>query len=273
MSSYYRFHDVDSYDTPDNVKKSWLFPLLGHCRAYFYFDNFHTFAVSGMAARRGKLDKDAQIRFSSRNLDLIERCGGKIHLRGLNFLRSVADRPVVVIANHMSLLETGILHAICREYLDFSFVIKESLMHTAFMKDILKSFDAIPVTRNNPREDLKAVLTHGKRILSGGRSIIIFPQATRSATFNPEGFSSLGVKLAQKAGVPILPLALKTDIVGNGRGKLKDLGPIDIKKEVWFEFDAPQEISDDAAAHQKKIINFIADRVNYWRKLEEDNRK
>ena len=48
MSSYYRFHDVDSYDTPDNVKKSWLFPLLGHCRAYFYFDNFHTFAVSGM---------------------------------------------------------------------------------------------------------------------------------------------------------------------------------------------------------------------------------
>ncbi len=273
MSSYYRFHDVDRYDTPEGVKKSWLFPLLGHCRAYFYWDNFYTFAISGMAARRGKLDKDAQIRLSSRNIDLIERCGGKLHLRGLNNLRAVADRPVVVIANHMSLLETGILHAICREYLDFSFVIKESLMHTAFMKDILKSFDAIPVTRCNPREDLKAVLTHGKRILAGGRSIIIFPQATRSTEFNPAEFSSLGVKLAQRAQVPILPLALKTDIVGNGRGKLKDLGPIDIKKEVWFEFDAAQEISDDAAAHQKQITDFIADRLNLWRELEKEPRQ
>ena len=142
---------------------------MGKSRLYFYFDNFLTFCISGRAAQKGKLDKDAQIRYSSRNVDLIHKVGSKLHLRNLQNLRAVANTPVVVIANHMSLFETGILHAIIREYLDFSFVIKESLLHTPYMKDILNSFNAIAVTRTNPREDLKTVLTEGKKCLESGR--------------------------------------------------------------------------------------------------------
>ncbi len=270
MSKYYRFHNMDSYDTPADAKKSWLFPLMGKSRVYFYFDNFLTFCLAGTAAQKGKLDKDAQIRYSSRNITLVEKCGGKLHIRGLDKLRSVADKPVVVIGNHMSLFETGILHAIVRQYLNFSFVIKKSLLETPYMKDILNSFHAIPVSRTNPREDLKAVLAGGKKTLEEGRSIIVFPQATRSETFDPEKFSSIGVKLAKSAGVQILPMALKTDIIANGKGKFKDVGPVNVKKEVWFEFGDPMDVTGNGQEQQEKLISFISSRVDMWREMEKD---
>lgn len=273
MSKYYRFSGMNDYDTPEGVKKSWLFPLMGKSRLYFYFDNFLTFCLSGRAAQKGKLDKDAQIYYSSRNVDLVAKVGGKLHIRNLQYLREVADTPVVVIANHMSLFETGILHAICREYLDFSFVIKESLLHTPYMKDILNSFNAIAVTRTNPREDLKKVLTEGKKCLESGRALIIFPQATRDSDIHPDKFSSIGIKLAKSAGVKVLPLALKTDIIVNGKGKFRDVGPVHPENEVWFEFAPAMEITGNGQEQQEKIIQFLSEKVKYWRSLEKPEAK
>ena len=57
----------------------------------------------------------------------------------------------------------------------------------------------------------KAVLEGGKQRLQKGISIIVFPQTTRTVRFEPENFNSIGVKLAQRAKVPIIPLALRTD--------------------------------------------------------------
>ena len=54
--------------------------------------------------------------------------------------------------------------------------------------------------------------------------------------FKPEEFNSIGVKLAKKAGVPVVPVAIKTDFWGNGR-IIKELGPIDNKKTIHIKFD------------------------------------
>ena len=40
--------------------------------------------------------------------------------------------------------------------------------------------------RENPREDLKAVLDEGQNRLNANMSAIIFPQMTRSINFNPK---------------------------------------------------------------------------------------
>ncbi len=272
MTSY-RFSNVDSYDTPADARASRVFRLFGRSRFYFYFDNFRTYMRSGIEARRGKLDGDRQIWNSNRNLDLVERCGGHIHLRGLNHLREVAGQPVVVIANHMSMLETSTIHAIIREYLDFSFVVKASLMRTPFIKDILTAFKAVPMTRNNPRSDLKAILTSGKAVIDAGRAMIVFPQATRSREFHPEHFSSIGVKLAKHAGARVLPLALKTDFIDNGKGIFKDLGPIHPERDVWFEFGAPLEITGNGQHEQQQIIDFISSHLDEWNRQERERQR
>ena len=263
--SEYMFKGLDSYDTPSDHKVALGFKLMFKSRWYFYWRNFRTFMRSGRCAAKGKLDGDMQIHFSNDNIRLVEDCGSKVHLRGLNHLRDLNGKPVVIIGNHMSLLETAALHAIIREHVDFSFVVKESLLHTAYIKDILTSMKAIGVSRTNPREDLKTVLNEGKKALQAGRSMIVFPQSTRTREFDREQFNSIGVKLARAAKVPVLPLALKTDILESGK-IIRDLGPVYPEREVWFEFGAPMEIEGTGNAQQQYVEDFIAAAFERWKK-------
>ena len=58
--------------------------------------------------------------------------------------------------------------------------------------------------------------------LRNGMSVIIFPQTTRIMDFDRKQFNSMGVKLAKRAQVPVVPIALKTDAWGVGKW-IKDL--------------------------------------------------
>ena len=261
------FNDVDSYDTPAEHRVSRLFRFLGRSRWYFYAVNFAVFCRSGRLGKAGRLDKQAQIEQSNCNFKLVEDCGGKIHVRGLQNLRALNGRPCVLIANHMSLLECAILHAVCRQYVDFSFVIKASLLKVPFFRYILLALQAIPVSRTNPREDLKTVLIEGRRVLESGRSIIIFPQATRSEEIHEESFSTIGIKLAKSAQVPVLPFALKTDLIGVGK-HFRDLGPIRPERGVWFEFAPALEVVGNGREQHQEIISFIQNRLAEWKRLD-----
>lgn len=265
--SEYLFKNMDSYDTPENLPVSLAYKLMFCSRWYFYLKNFGIFIAAGKLGKQGKLDGDAQIAQSSGNVKLIENIGGHLHIRGLNHLRDLNGEPVVIIGNHMSLLETAMMHALIREHLDFSFVVKESLYDIPVFKYILSSMNAIAVTRTNPREDLKKVLSEGKKMLSMGRSMIVFPQSTRSATFDPAQFNSIGIKLAKSAGVRVVPLALKTDMLGIGK-LCRDLGPVYPHKDVWFEFGAPLTIEGNGQQQQQQVIEFISTCLERWNNQE-----
>ena len=254
---------ADSYDTADNVPHAFMDNLLLRSRWYFYLKNFGIFVRTGKCGRAGKLDCFNQTEFSNGNIRLLESVGGKLHLRGLNNIDKLNGQPAVIVANHMSLLETALLHSIMRPRLDFTFVIKRSLLDVKYFGDIMRALEAIPVDRVNPRDDFKVVLTEGKKRLEQGKSVVIFPQATRSEAFIPENFNTIGIKLAKAAGVPVLPLALKTDFLGNGK-ILRDMGPIHRKHEVYFEFAEPEMVTDSGKELHEKIIAFIQDRLNTW---------
>lgn len=259
---------LDSYDTPEDLPQSLLFKLMFNSRWYFYAVNFGVFCRTGRLGQLGKLDAEAQIRLSSMNLRLAERCGSCVHVRGREHLRALNGRPVVLMGNHMSLLETGVFHAVAREYVDFAFVVKDSLMRVPYFKDILKAIGNIPVERKNPRDDLKTVLTEGKKILESGKSLIVFPQSTRTASLDPEKFNSLGVKIAKSAGVPVVPFALKTDFLTQGKGIFRDLGPVHPGRHTWFEFGPAMEITGNGQEQLQKTIDFIQSRLEVWFKNE-----
>ena len=258
----------DSYDTPEDFPQSKLFKFMLRSRWYYYAGNFGVFCRTGRFGQLGKLDAAAQIRFSSMIFRLAESCGSQFHVRGREHLRNVAGKPVVLMGNHMSLLETGVFHAVAREYVDFAFVVKDSLMRVPYFKDILKSIGNSPVERKNPREDLKVVLSEGKRLLSEGKSLIVFPQSTRSATIDPEHFNSLGVKIAKAAGVPVVPFALKTDFLTQGKGIFRDLGPVYPGRHTWFEFGPAMEITGNGQEQLQKSIEFIQGRLDEWFRAE-----
>ena len=253
----------DSYDTPENVPHAWMDNMLLRSRWYFYWKNFGIFVRTGKCGQAGKLDGFNQIEFSNGNTRLLESVGGKLHLRGLDNIYKLNGQPAVIVANHMSLLETALLHSIMRPRLDFTFVIKRSLFDVKYFGDIMRSLEAIAVDRVNPRDDFKVVLAEGKERLSRGKSIVLFPQATRSEAFIPENFNTIGIKLAKSAGVPVLPLALKTDFLGNGR-IIRDMGPVRRKHQVYFEFGEPVMVTDSGKVLHENIIAFIQQRLKDW---------
>ena len=71
------------------------------------------------------------------------------------------------------------------------------------------------------------------------------------------------VKLAKKAGVPVVPVALKTDAWGNGK-RLKDFGRIDPLKKVYFSFGEPFEVKGKGTEEHQQIIDFIQGNLTKW---------
>lgn len=219
------------------------------------------FAASAKA-KQGKYNDEDWCKSSMASLGALENIGVMIQITGMNHIESL-DRPCVVIGNHMSLMEALILPIIIQPVRRVTFIVKQSLLDYPVFGHIMRARDPIALTRTNPRQDLKTVLEAGLERLKRGVSIIVFPQTTRMHRFDPGQFSTMGVKLALKANVPIVPLALKTDAWGNGK-YLKDFGRIDPTKPVHFAFDKPIRVTGRGVEEHKVIIQFISKKLTEW---------
>ncbi len=229
----------------------------------YYIRLLYTFLHSTFPARRGTLDRPKWAMYSHRCLRVVESVGGNVNISGLE---SVANQegPVVFIGNHMSLVETLILPGVVLAFRsDVNFVIKEELRHYPLLGSIFTALNLIAVSRKNPREDFKVVLREGHKILSEGGSVIIFPQATRSVDFDVQAFNTLGVKLAARAGVPVIPVAIKTDFHGNGKW-IKDMGPIHHRKPLYFKFGKPIPASGKSKEVHQQVVGFITQNLIAW---------
>jgi 1-acyl-sn-glycerol-3-phosphate acyltransferase len=192
----------------------------------------------------------------------LEAAGVGFEITGVENFRQL-EGPCVFIGNHMSILETFILPAIIEPYKDTTFVVKKSLIDYPVFRYVMRSREPVVVGREDPREDLKTVFEEGSRILASGRSIVVFPQKTRASVFIPEEFNTIGEKLAKKANVPIIPIALKTDAWNNGN-LLKDFGRIDPAKKVYFHFGEPLTVKIRGVEEHAEIIALIQAHLAKW---------
>ena len=213
-------------------------------------------------AKRGKYDNPAWCKSSFGALRALERKGVKFEISGINFIEQV-EKSCVIIGNHMSMMETVVLPIIIQPVRDVTFIVKQPLLEYPVFKHVMRSRDPIAVTRTNPRHDLKAVMEGGIERLNKGVSIIVFPLTTRTNLFDPKQFTTIGVKLAQKANVPIVPLALKTDAWSNGK-RLKDFGKIESSKKVHFAFGEPISVKRKGNEEHEAIIDFIQMKLQEW---------
>jgi len=252
----------DTYDTPGDACRWLMDRLFLGSRWFFVIGYIREIIRARSLAVKNAYDRGAWVESSHRILELIEGCGGRFHLRGLDNLRSLSG-AVVFISNHMSVLETFVFPCIIAPHREVTFVVKESLVKHFLFGPVMRSRDPIVVSRKNPREDFEVVMNKGKDLLSKGISIIIFPQNTRTAEFDIEGFNSLGVKLAKASGVHVLPVAIKTDFWENGRF-LKDIGPVSRHKPIHMVFGKPMQIVGRGKDEHRQIVEFIVDNLKQW---------
>lgn len=234
-----------------------LFPSL-----YFYTLFVATVYKYGMLAKNGKYDDLGWYHSSLSVLRSLERAGANIQITGLNVFNQISG-PCVIVANHMSTLETIILPGIVQPFKDVTFVIKRAIIEYPVFKYMLLTRDAIVVDRVNPREDLMRVLSEGAVQLAKGRSIVVFPQTTRTVTFDPSQFNTIGIKLARDAGVPIVPVAVRSDAWGIGRF-IKEFGKIDVSRPVRLAFGQPLKVEGRGNSTHQAVIRYIVDHLQAW---------
>ncbi|WP_341441970.1 lysophospholipid acyltransferase family protein [Oxobacter pfennigii] len=252
----------DTYDTLENAKRSFLDIISLGSRWYFVSRYVDVIVKARSLSLKGLYDDKAWAQSSYNVLKSVEACGGKVHIMGLNNLRSITQ-PVVFISNHMSVLETFLFPCMIAPLIKVTYVVKDSLITHPLFGPVMKSRDPIVVSRTNPREDFITVMTQGKELLDKGISVIIFPQSTRTAEFIPEQFNSMGIKLAKEANVPVVPIAIKTDFWENGK-IIKDVGPIKRKQPIYVKFSQPITINGAGKAEHKAIIDFISENLKRW---------
>jgi len=213
-------------------------------------------------AKKGKYDSEEWVESSYRTIRAMESVGAVFEINNLDIVKNLKS-PVVFLANHMSTLETFALPCLIQPFRKVTYVIKEGLTRYPVFKHIMTARDPIVVTRDNPRADFKTVIEEGLNKLHNGTSIIIFPQTTRHIKFDPSQFNSIGIKLALKAKVPVVPIALKTNAWGNGK-IIKDFGKIDPSQKIFIEFGKPISVTGNGREAHKEVIKFIEDHIQKW---------
>lgn len=260
------YFESNSYHTPVKNSYTLLEKLRINSRIYFTLKYAGVVLRTRKEAIRKLYDTKAWTDSSLEILRFIENTGGIFHITGMDNITK-SPGPILFIGNHMSTLETMILPCIIGTHKELTFVVKESLVKHPLFGDVMRSRNPIVVGRTDPRKDLEAVMNGGVDLLKSGISIVIFPQSTRSVDFKPEEFNSLGVKLAKKAGVDVVPIALKTDFWGNGK-LIKELGSIDSKKHIYIKFGEPIHITGNGKLENQKIIDFIVSSLEEWNRQD-----
>ncbi|HKK34218.1 MAG TPA: lysophospholipid acyltransferase family protein [Desulfomicrobiaceae bacterium] len=234
-----------------------LFPSL-----VFYTRALTQVVQGGLQARAGRYSHARWTRNSYNVFRAMESVGAEIRVENLTAFRT-QETPCVIVANHMSSLETFLLPYLLLPHHRISFVLKKSLTEYPLFNHVARFMRPIVVSRTNPREDFRAVMDQGQALLAENISVIVFPQTTRTTHLDPAAFNSIGIKLAKKARVPVLPLALRTDAWGNGK-LLKDFGRIDPRRPVRFSFGTPLMVSGNGRDEHKAVIDFIRSKLASW---------
>lgn len=251
----------EDYTTPSTHKKHWLKALSPNLA--FYLPMMKTVLGSSRAAKRGRYGDDEWVSSSCEILKHLEKAGVEFHIEHLDVVKNMAS-PCVFIGNHMSTLETFVLPCIMNPLHPIVFVVKKELTEYPVFRHVNNSRNPIVVGRKNPKEDLQNMMIQAEDRLKKGISILIFPQTTRTPQFDPQQFNTIGVKIAKRNNVPVVPLALKTDAWGNGK-LIKDFGKINPNVPVHFAFDQPRIVEGNGKETHEYIIKFIQSKLQAWR--------
>jgi len=168
-------------------------------------------------------------------------CGLSFSIEGQE---NIPDQACVVFLKHSSAYETIIQWLVMPEQ---TWVLKRELMWAPFFGWALACLSPIAINRGSGKQAVNQVINKGKKQLSAGRCIMIFPEGTRMPSGQTRRYGISGTLLAQEAGTVILPIAHNAGDYWPRRGWLKRPGNVvfSIGKAVNPAGRDPRQVNEE----------------------------
>jgi len=204
----------------------------------------------------GKFNSGLQHRISQR---IVKLAFGKVlFLSGIKkkvigVERVPKDRSVLFIINHRGFFD--VILAFYTVPVLSGFVSKKEIAKVPGLRLWMRLIRCVFLDRENPREGIKAILK-GIENIKNGTSMFISPEGTRNSGEGLLEFKPGSLKMAEKAGCPIVPVAIT-----NANKVFEDHLPWIKPAEMTIEYGEPiyiQELSKEARA---KLLEHCREKV------------
>lgn len=115
------------------------------------------------------------------------------------------NEPVLYVANHSSYFDILLTYSRCPGLTGY--IAKKSMEKAPLLSTWMKRLHCLFLDRENIKEGLKTILI-GIEKVKQGISICIFPEGTRNYEKELLPFKEGSLKIAEKSGCPIVPIAI-----------------------------------------------------------------
>lgn len=141
-------------------------------------------------------------------------------------LENLPQGPAIIASKHQSAWDTGVFH----QFLDDPvFVLKQELTMIPFFGWLITKAGAIAIDRKAGAKALKGMVRATDQALANGRSVLIFPEGTRTAPGSSKPYNPGVAAIYKNAGVPVVPVALNSGLFWQRRSFLKRPGVITLE--------------------------------------------
>ncbi len=155
-------------------------------------------------------------------------CGVRHRIQGMENVPTAADAKAAVLLapKHQSTWETFAFPTLMPHPL--AYVFKRELLYIPFFGWAMGRLDMIHIDRSRRAEAWNKVAEQGRRLMSEGSWVIMFPEGTRTPRGSQGQYKSGASRLAVATGTPIVPIAVSSAKCWPRKSFLLKPGVIDI---------------------------------------------
>jgi 1-acyl-sn-glycerol-3-phosphate acyltransferase len=164
------------------------------------------------------------------------------------------NRSYIVVANHLSVLD--IMACFIAVPLPIRFLAKKELFSVPILAPAMRAIGIVEVDRGARSAIHEQVNQQARELVASGRSVIIYPEGTRSRNGQLRSFKKGAFTMAIAGGIPILPVTIAGTFEAWPAGKIWVLGgPVKVVIDPAIETaDLSRDDTGRLAEETRQII-------------------
>ncbi len=151
--------------------------------------------------------------------------GIKNRVMGMENLPTGDTSAAVLLLKHQSTWETFCMPTLMPHPL--AYVFKKELLYVPFFGWAMARMDMIHIDRSQRAQAFNKVVEQGRRLMSQGVWVIMFPEGTRIERGQKGVYKTGGTRLAIETGAPVIPVAVSSAKCWPRKAFIKKPGVVD----------------------------------------------